>query len=111
MIPGRNSNASGAGAPASTINMAITSARAANTPATPRGLPAPSFPGLRPQLNSMQLDNSQQSGDLSVGGDGGCHMSRRRKALEDHSLSALTWLFTGLVVVAAIAGLLSEVAR
>jgi hypothetical protein len=38
-------------------------------------------------------------------------MSRRRKALEDHSLSALTWLFTGLVVIAAIAGLLGEVAR
>jgi len=38
-------------------------------------------------------------------------MSRRRRTFEDHSLSALTWLFAWLVVAAAVAGLLGEVAR
>lgn len=39
-------------------------------------------------------------------------MTRRRKTtLDDYSLSTLTWLFAWLVVIAAVAGLIGEVAR
>jgi hypothetical protein len=39
-------------------------------------------------------------------------MTRRRKStLDDYSLSRLTWLFAWLVIAAAVAGLISEVAR
>lgn len=54
-------------------------------------------------------------GGLSVGGDhdhGGCHMTRRRKPMrDDYSLDRLTWLFACLVVIAAIAGMIGQIAH
>jgi hypothetical protein len=38
-------------------------------------------------------------------------MSRRRPPVEDFNHTTLTWIFMGLMIVAALAGIAGEVAR
>jgi hypothetical protein len=57
----------------------------------------------------VRLDVS--CGDLSVEATtGDANMTRRKKTPhDDHTLDMLTWLFAGLVVVAAIAGMIGGI--
>jgi hypothetical protein len=36
-------------------------------------------------------------------------MSRRKSPINGHSENAITWFFTGLLIVAAVAGLLGQI--
>ena len=42
---------------------------------------------------------------------GDADMSRRRKMKPDLALDKLTWLFAGLIILAAVAGVIGGVAR
>jgi hypothetical protein len=52
----------------------------------------------------------KRAGEVSVEATtGDAIMTRRRKTLDNQGLNALTWLFAGLVVVAAIAGMVGGI--
>lgn len=64
------------------------------------------------ELGRMQVANGGERGSERGRRHGGCHMTRRRKTtLDDYRLSTLTRLFAWLVVAAALAGLIGEVAH